>query len=191
MAGNDFQISLTSGGSAVAFTTTGTAVTVKEWTGALSNPNGSLITSSANIWLQYMAVFTAADTTSANPQLYHTGGYVTKYTYDIGANNAETAVEFSYDIGYRNFDAPAVDKIYKKIVSFHEGSQGSMAVFWETEHTSGSFVVDLTLNNSRWESFFPSNAFGRKINIRFYKNDLYELTVKEVQGFYAEEPILI
>ena len=66
-----------------------------------------------------------------------------------------------------------------------------MKVKWETENSSDEFVVDLSSHTTRWESYFPSTAMGRKIKIEFYKNDLYDLTVKEVQGVFTPEPVLI
>ena len=191
VAGNDFQVSLTSGGAAVAFSDDGVAVTFKKWSDAYTDPNGSIIAETPDIWLQYLVAFTAVDTTVSNPKIYHTDGYVIKITYKKGATLFETAVEYIYDIGFRNFDQPAMDKIFKKIVSWHEGDTGSFTIYWETENSTGEFVIDLTVNSERWDSFFPSTAMGRQLKLQIYKNDLYDFKFKEFQGFMTPEPIIV
>jgi len=191
VSGNDFQVSLTSGGSVVAFSTNGTAVTFKKWNGPLSDPNGSQITSVPNAWLQYIIVFTAADSTISNPKAFFSDGYVVQFSYLKGGITAETSVEWIYAIGRRNFDEPFVDKIFKKIVSLHEGEVGSFKVEWDTEEDSGEFIVDLQTNPKRWESFFPDTAWGREINLTFYKNDLNAFRLRELSGIYSPEPIIV
>ena len=162
------------------------------WSAALTEPNGSDIASTANVWIQYKIELTATDTTVANPRVYFTNGYVVKYIYaQIGAD-ADDAVEFRYKIGVRNFKLPLADKIFKKIGARYEGTQGSILVKWETENTTGGeFTVDLSSLPERWDSFFPSDAFGKEITLEFYKNDLYDLKLKEFRLYYSPEPILI
>jgi len=158
----------------------------------LTNPNGSPIGSDADIWLQYKVEFTCADSTVTNPRIYFSDGYVTKYTYSAGATSAETSVNFRYGVGFRNFQAPMMDKIFKKIMTVHEGVAGSFAVEWETENTttSNTFTVDLTVYSKHWESFFPSTAFGKEINLTVYKNDLYNFRLSEVKGLYSPMPVI-
>jgi hypothetical protein len=191
VAGSDFQVALTSGGSAVDFTTNGTSVTFKKWEGPMSDPNGVLIPSTANIWIQYLIAFTAVDTTVSSPRVYFVDGYVVQFSYIKGRVYAEASVEFIYSIGKRNFDEPFVDKIFKKIVSWHQGDTGSLKVQWETEENSGEFVIDLQNYPTRWESFFPDTAWGRELNLTFYKNDLNTLKLKEFSGIYTPEPIIV
>ena len=161
------------------------------WSAVLSNPNGSVIASSADEWLQYKMTFTAADTTANIPRVYFTDGYAVKISYHKGTNNAETTVEFIYEIGVRNFDLPMADKVFKKIQTVHNGSDGLFLVKWVTENSSGTFTVDLTQNSQRWDSFFPDSAMGRDINFTIYKNDAYNFKLKELQGLYAPEPIIV
>lgn len=193
---NTFQVSLTSGGSAVAFTSNGDTVTYLKWDGdssseGLTDPNGSTITSTANDWFAYCIQFVAADTTAANPQVNFSDGYVVKLTYYKAATAVESTVEFIYEIGFRNFNQPAVDKIHKKLVAVHEGVKGSYKIMWETENSNDEFVIDLTKNKARYNTFYQSTAMGTELDITFYKNDLYALTIKEVMGFYTPEPILV
>jgi len=170
---------------------TSNACTAAAWGTALEDPNGSAITATADVWAQYKIDFTAADTTTANPKVYFTNGFVTKYTYLAGSTNAETSVNWKYAIGWRNFDEPMIDKIFKKIATAHKGDTGSFTVEWETENDSGSFVVDLTTYTKRWDSFFPSNAMGKEMNFTFYKNDLYDFQLKEVKGLYSPQELLL
>jgi hypothetical protein len=192
VAGNDFQVSLTLAGAAVLFTTDGTAVTFKKWEGPLSDPNGTQITSTASTYLQYLIAFIAADSTVSNPSLFFSDGYVAQFSYSQGAVYAEAAVEWIYRIGKRNFDEPFVDKIFKKVIAWHDGSGGgSLKVQWETEFASDEFVVDLTTYPIRWESFFPDDAWGRYLLLTFYKNDNLSFELKEISGLYTPEPIIV
>ena len=191
VAGNDFYVSLTSGGSKVTFTSNGTAVTFKKWDGALTNPNGSTITSTANDWFQYLIEMTAADTKVSNPKVYFTNGYVVKVDYHAGVTAAETSVNFEYGIGFRNFDEPSLDKVFKKIITKHEGDAGSFTVSWETENSSGSFVVDLTNDPSYWDSFFQDDAMGKEIDFTISKNDLNSFRISEIKGIYSPYMVLL
>jgi len=187
---NTFQVSLTSGGAAVAFTTDGTSVTYKKWDGPLADSNA--ITSSAATWIAYMIVFTAADTTAANGKVYFENSYLLKFDYEKSGTTAETAVEWIYELGFKNFDAPMVDKIFKKIASVHSGTQGDLIIKWETDNgESGQFTIDLSANKESWDSFFPSTAYGQEIKITAYKNDLFDITLKELKGLYTPRPILV
>ena len=162
------------------------------WSTGITDPNGfnlsSLVT--ANAWIQYKIEFTATDTMVSNPRVYFSDGYVVRFTYSQAETYAETSVEFIYRTGFRNFDQAFLDKIFKKIVAYYNGTQGSMTVKWETENASNSFVVDLSVLPTRWESFFHDTAMGRNLSIEIYKNDLYDLKLKEVQGAYAMMPFL-
>lgn len=191
VSGSDFQVSLTSGGSAVAISDDGTSVYFKEWSAGVTDPNGSSITSTATTWFQ-IKIEMAANSTSGSPRLYFTDGYVVKFDYYRGGETlAETNIEFIYDVGFRNFDDPVNDKIFKKITSVHDGTEGNYKILWETEYANGEWEFALENYPKRWESFFPSNAFGRKIKFKFYKYDAYDFKIKEVGGVYAAEPLII
>lgn len=163
------------------------------WSTVMTNPNGSTIDATADEWAQYKIDLTCADSTASNPRVYFSDGYVVKYTYLVGATNAETSVNWLYKVGFRNFGEPFVDKIFKKITAVYEGEEGSLNVKWETENTSTSstFIVDLTSLQERWDSFFPSTAMGKEINLEFSKNDLYDFRLKEVKGLYSPMPVIL
>jgi len=185
-----FQLSLTSGGAPVDFSTAGTDVVVKEW-GYAMEFSGDQMTVPANVWIQYLIEFVAVDTTTQIPKLYTSDGYLFKFSYRRSGAVAETAVEFIYDTGNLNFDEPMLDKLFKKIISEHSGTQGSLTVTWTTENATGSFTFDLATYPKRWQSFFHSNAMGSTVAIRFYKNDLYTVTLKEFKGLLSPQPMLI
>ena len=161
------------------------------WSSALTNPNGSVIASTANVWFQYKIEFTATDTQVSNPKVYFTNGYVVKYEYHGGITLAETSVNFEYGIGLRNFNEPSLDKVFKKIISVHEGDTGSFIVSWETENSSGTFVIDLTVFPEYWDSFFPSDAMGKNVNFTISKNDLNAFRVSEIKGIFAPFGVII
>ena len=162
------------------------------WSAALSNPNGSIIASTADVWYQYKIEFSAPDSRATNPRVYFIDGYVVKQIYSKGFSYAETSVNFIYRIGFRNFDQPMADKIFQKLSLWLEGSTGSVTVNWETEHAYGTFTIDLaTLYGRRWDTFFQSDAMGREISIEIVKNDMNPLKIKELMGLYQPQPIIV
>ena len=169
--------------------------TSSSWSAAFTNPNGVDISSiTANTYAQFKVDFMATDTTISNPRIYAADGYVIQYSYSRGLASAETSVEFIYEIGFRHFDQPMLDKIFKKIMTYHTGDitdQGIYIVYWETENSSGSFNVSLLTFSDHWSSYFPSDAMGKKINIKIYKNDLYAFKLHEIQGVYSPQPLII
>ena len=161
------------------------------WSAGLSDPNGSPIVSSANVWLQYKIEFTAGDTTSDIPRAYFTDAFVAKFSYEKGNVNAETSVNWIYGLGFRNFDQPLNDKAFKKIGTVHTGSAGSFTFSWETENANNSFPVDLTANGSTWNSFFQDTAMGAEAKFTVSKNDLYDFKLKEIKGAYTQQPLIM
>lgn len=158
-----------------------------------TDPNGTLLSdyTTANLWIRYKITFTAADTRTSNPRMYFADGFLIKFFYSQSAVVAEDSVEFIYSLGYRNFDLPMMDKIHKKIEIIHEGSLGSFKVQWATENADDEFAVDLNAYPERWSSFFQDTAMGEKFNITIYKNDLHDFILKEINGFYSLEPLII
>lgn len=162
------------------------------WIGPFTDPNSADFTGvTANAWLQYKIEFTAADTRVSNPRVYFSNSYVVRYTYSRLVNYAETSVPFLYKIGWRHFDSPAEDKIYKKIVVIHDGTEGDVILDWETEYASGSFTIPLADYPERWESYFQDDAFGRLVNISVSKTDNYDYTLKEIYGMYSPAPVVL
>lgn len=135
----------------------------------------------------------SANSTAGSPRVYFSKGFLIKYSYRVGGAEAETAVEFVYEIGERNFSEPFLDKVFKRIISVHEAtsSDGTFQITWETENSSGSFTVDTANTPERWSSFFPSDAMGKEINLKIYKNDLLDIKIKEIQGAYTPQPLII
>lgn len=190
VSGNDFQLSLTENGSAEEFSSAGTNVTTLKWDDALT-ASGSEIEADENIWFSYLIEFTADNTTSTNPTLYSADGFLLKFAYRRSGTIAESSVEFIYMTGMINHDEPMVDKIYKRIATEHVGDSGHLTVSWETENATNEFNIDLASYPKRWQSFFHDTAMGESISITFYKNDLYDLTLKEFKGFYTPQPMLV
>lgn len=185
---------LVSGDDVLFYTRTGSTQALCEaatWDGPLTDPNGSDISSAADIWFQYKIELSAVTTVTSNPRVYFTNGYMVRYTYHIGATDAETSVNFQYKIGFRNFDEPGIDKIYKKIVSKHEGTLGSFTLAWETENSSDEFVVPLSTFPDYWDSFFQDTAFGKEISIEVNKNDLFAFRLSELEGLYSPAQLII
>lgn len=162
------------------------------WSFAFTNPNGSDIsTIAASQWLQYQIIFNAANTVISNPRVYFTNGYAVRYTYSSGAVDAESSVNFIYKIGFRNFDAPSVDKLFRKISTTHSGSAGSYIFSWETENANDQFIVSLGSNPDYWDSYFQSTAMGKQVDFTITKNDLNPFKLKQIEGFYAPAQVII
>jgi hypothetical protein len=185
---------ITGSDNVLVYTRTGTSQALCEaaaWSAALTNPNGSDIASTASNWLQYKIVFSATDTVVSNPRVYFTNGYVVKYEYHGGYTVAESSVNCRYEIGFRNFNEPELDKVFKKIITKHEGTEGSFTVSWETENASGEFVVSLSDYPEYWDSYFPSDAMGKEINFVISKNDLYSFRISELKGMFSPYGLII
>jgi len=163
------------------------------WSDPIDNTNGVdlSIYLTANICVQFMIQFDAVDTMVTNPRVYFADGFLVKFLYSQAAVVAETSVEFIYSIGYRNFDMPMVDKIHNKIGTVHEGAYGSFSLLWETENSNDEFVISLYSNPEKWSSFFQDTAMGEKMNITIYKNDLNDFKIKEINGIFTPQPLLI
>lgn len=162
------------------------------WSFAFTNPNGSDIsTIAASQWLQYQIIFNAANTVISNPRVYFTNGYAIRYTYSSGAVDAESSVNFIYKVGFRNFDAPSVDKLFRKISTTHSGSAGSYVLVWETENANDQFIVSLGSNPNYWDSYFQSTAMGKQVDVTITKNDLNPFKLKQIEGFYAPAQVII
>jgi len=173
---------------------TKTACEAAGWsTPAIQDPNGTSLSAyvTADVWIQFQIVFSAVDTTVANPKVYFSDGFLVKFLYSQQATAAETAVEFIYSVGYRNFDMPMMDKIHNKIGTVHEGSDGSFQLKWETENSNNEFSISLYDYPEKWSSFYQDTAMGEKMNITVYKNDLHDFRVKEINGVFTPQPMLI
>ena len=119
-----------------------------------------------------------------------------KITYTEGGTADPSDVPMIWKSGDRNFNTPQLDKIYKKIVSIHGSKDatpsGNVTISWETCcGTTGSWTFSLTEYPTRWESFFPDDAFGRCINIQIYKSDTYDYYQKELLFVYSAQPLII
>jgi hypothetical protein len=129
--------------------------------------------------------FTAPDTTVSIPRVSFTNGFVVKMTYSKSASNAESAVAFKYETGFRNFNEPMFDKIFKKINSRHQGDTGSFDITWTTENATSTFTISLLTDPEKWKSYFPSDAMGTEVNFSVTKSDLNALRIKELYGVYS------
>lgn len=184
---------LGTGGDVNVYTRTGAteaACLAASWSSALSSPNGSAIASTAAAFFQFKMVLSTTDIT-LTPKIVYQDGYVMKFTYTPGGKVVSTDIPFEIDLGDRNFGFPYIDKIYKKVVLVHEGTLGNVILYWETdEGYSGSFTISLSTYPNRWESFFPSTAYGRNIRFRVYKSDTNDYRVKEILGIWTPRPLI-
>ena len=154
----------------------------------LTDPNGSDIVTVADNWFQYKIEFTALDTILNNPRVFFSNAYVVRYTYEKGDVIAETAVNWVYSIGLREFDTPLQDKSFKKFHTIHEGLDGTLNIKWTTNNNTNDFMIDISAFPRRWESYFQDTAIGREINFTLSKNDLCPFRLSEIKGIYSEFP---
>ncbi|GEM_PF-2311624 len=177
------------------------------WSLALTNPAGSPIVSTGGStdpndlkYFQFKVEMTSTDAPdyAEFPYIYYANSYVVKFDYYKVQTNAETTVEMIYRTGYRNFDLPLQDKLFRKIVSIHEkagiGPAGYLDLSYDIDDgdgTSYAFAgIDLSAYPHRWESFFPDTAFGRAIRFQWYKNDIYDFKIKQLGVVMTSEPII-
>ena len=176
------------------------------WGTALTTPAGSQIISTGGStdpadmkYFQVKVVLTTTQTQTPDPDyaqfpyLLSESNYVLKFEYYKTFATAETSVEQRYRTGFRNFDQPLMDKIYKKLISVHEGTAGIVTLsYWLDNQTDPDYVytIDLAQNPRMWESFFPDTAFGRAISVEWYKNDLEDFKIKQFGALVIMEPII-
>ena len=154
------------------------------WSAVLTNPAGSLITSSPLKYLQFKVVFTTSDTTGINfPYIYKANGYDIRFTYWKNRAIAENSVEFRYRTGWRNFDEPFYDKIYRKLIALHEGTAGYFDCIIETDmqttQTKTFSSVPLATYPSRWYTTLPDNMYGKELRLEWYKNDNEDFKLRQ------------
>ena len=78
------------------------------WGTAMTDASGSDITGSgvaADEWFQ-VRIDIIANSYAGTPRIYYSDGYTFKYSYYIGGDAAETAIEFIFETGFRNCDYP-------------------------------------------------------------------------------------
>jgi hypothetical protein len=199
--------------SANCSTATWSSATTGDYTsGALTNPAGSALkafeTDGSTVstdpsdmkFFQFKIVLSATQTQTPDPDysefpyLYVNSMYLVQFDYYKTTSPAETSVEFIYRTGYRNFDKPLEDKIYKKIVSIHEGTTGTFNLSYDIDNETGTSYtfgsIALATYPWRWESFFPDSAFGRAIRFQWYKNDMEDFKIKQLASVIQTEPII-
>ena len=151
------------------------------WDGPYDVSSGSAITSDPKLYFQFKCVFSSTDHTGIIfPYLYKADGYVIKATYWKLIMAAESTVAFRYKTGYRNFEQPFEDKIYKKVVSVHEGSAGTFDLIADIRTATYTFsAISLTTFPQRWVSNFPASMYGPELSLEWYKNDAEDFKIKQ------------
>jgi hypothetical protein len=184
---------LTPGGDIVFSTRTASTeagLSSAPWDGGLTNPNGSLISSTPDVWFQFKIDITTADITET-PKVVTQEGFTIQLIYKRGGNESTVDIPFIYDTGFKDGGAPHEDKILKKIVVVAEGV-GTYDVDWQTElGETGSFTVDLDEFPTRFEAFFQDNSYGRHFRFIVSKTDTDAFTLKEFLGIYSPRPVII
>lgn len=164
------------------------------WSADLTDPSGSTITSVANQYFQFKVIFTCADATGIYfPTLYKASGFVIKATYYKVSSASESAVEFRYRTGWRNYGKAMSDKNFRKIVSVHDGTTGIVSIIAQTDLQDTqeyTFNINLVNNSKRWDSNFPSTMYGRELNLEWYKNDANDFTFKQYALVLENMPVI-
>ena len=150
------------------------------------------------MYFQFKVTFESTDTTGKLfPYIYNAGGYNIKWTYWKVSATAETSVEFIYRTGWRNFDQPFDDKIYRKLITLHEGTEGYFTAQLEADEndTQTTFnnnqpypavlepspfqSVSLTQYPNRWYTTLPDYMYGKELRLTIYKNDNYAYRLRQ------------
>jgi hypothetical protein len=161
----------------------------------LTNPAGTTIPSTAYRYFQFKAVLVSTDTTGKLfPWLYKADGFVIKFDYYKEASAAETSVEFRYRTGWRNFDLPMDDKIYKKICSIHEGTTGTFNLIVEADKQDTQNYtfsgIDLATYPYRYVSNFTDDMYGKELRLEWYKNDSNDFKIQQYGVLLEDMPLI-
>lgn len=186
VVGNDFQVSLTLDGSAVAFSSNGASVTFKEWTAC-----SDITAITAKTWSEFAFYFVSTSSSiwdsfawgslawgSASPlRVTCSGVIVLKIEYTEGGSVAESSVPMRYELGDRVLDSPMADRFYKQVNLIIE-SMGTPTLTWSTELASNT--LSITDAYGRFKSFLHDNAFGGTINLEVSQDDLKSCELKKI-----------
>jgi hypothetical protein len=176
------------------------------WSADLTTPTGSTIATSADRYFQFRIKLSTTDTTGVNyPYIFKAEGFNVKFTYYQVESSAEDNVEFRYKTGWRNYGDIFADKLYKKIISMHEGDTSDFKMIMrsgmqdsETQSTEDLLPagkpnpfdsIDLTVYPKRFMSNLPPNMFGKEFDIEWYKNDTESFKVKQYAVMIEHAPV--
>jgi hypothetical protein len=151
------------------------------WDGPITEPAGSAIPSLPAKYFQFKVEMSTNDLTGIYfPWLFKADGYVIRATFWKLIIPAESAITFRYKTGYRNFELPFADKIFRKAVSVHKGSVGTFNFIVDVKTSTYTFVaISLTTFPERWVSNLPSTMYGPELSVEWYKNDNADFIIKQ------------
>lgn len=179
-------------GEEVETSSDGSGIKIKKWTPIVVDKSTSVAMSLPQCkYFQYLIVFESTDSRTAMPTIILSNGYFYQFYYKNYGNYAETGVDFIYETGFMNANAPTVDKIFKGIALQHEGYDGDVVVTWATDNATNSFTIPLSKFPKKWSSFFHDKAMGSVVSIRISKNDLNDFLIKEFKITFEEQPIIL
>lgn len=126
-----------------------------------------------------------------SPEIYTLGGFTVKLSYKKLGTAAESAIAMHWQTGWLDFGVPAYRKTLRKIVVYHEGTNGTLTITFTNEHgDTDSFDIDLATYPTFYEDYFTNGAFiGTKIKMDVTNSDLNALKVKEIVLVGDIEPI--
>lgn len=165
------------------------------WSAAFTNPAGSDISGeTAYRYFQYKIVFSSTNGLYF-PYVYKADGYVVKLEYYKRETVAETSLEFRYRTGWRNFDLPMDDKIYRKLVSIHKGEEYTeydLIIEADKQDTQEYTFsgINLGTNPYRFITNLPSNMYGKELRLEWYNNDAYKLTIQQFGTMVEVMPLI-
>jgi hypothetical protein len=182
--------------------TTEAGLAAAPWSSSMSSPGGSsMVTAGATArdWLQWKVDFSTS-TAGYTPYVYRPDNtdYAVRLTYDETANPAETDLTMRWRSGWRNLEAPEIDKIFQKVILYYytDATTGTLTFFWEVRgrgETSGSINIDLEAYPKRYECFLPQEAYGKELRFTLQNSNITTetLTIKEVSIVWAALPMII
>lgn len=192
MAGNNWQVSLTSGGAVVTFTTDGVAVTFKEWSSTYTNAAGSDISGeTANDYIQYR-IDMSTDDIDYTPNVYTVGGYAVYLTFDTEGATSETTIPLHWRDGWRDLGYSGYVKTLKKIYCFHEGTSGTLTLKFENfEGDIDTFDINLTEHPKSYTERFTTGMFiGELFTLDITESSLNDIKVKKIIVVFDIEPLI-
>jgi hypothetical protein len=164
------------------------AVDAAAWEGPYSTPGGSDISGvTAAVYIQYKTRLYITDVTQvATLYLDTANNYVVKISAGYGTP-AESSFEMQYTTGQLNMGHPNRKKWIRSIIIEHEGTSGTLSMFYSVDRGSET-QVDIALATYTRRYRKNLNAFGELFQLRLYYDSITALEIKRIIVYYSVEP---
>ena len=140
--------------------------TWSSWSTAVSDPNGSDVSSvTANTYIQIRSNLSTTDI-DYSPTLFYDSGYVIKIDYSISGSAYESTIVSIFGTGWTNFDVPTYKSNIHRIKVFYTGTSGTLNFSYTNDE--GSFTNDFDIDLSMAPDISSQDAYTGNDDYKVY-----------------------